>query len=115
MPNFCENYVEIKGSKTEIRNFIDLVTPKFDFEKVLPIPNNCDNTDLWVSNTWGTNKKALGDVTFKQINNKEITFVFLTSWSPPKGIYKKLKELFPKLKIKWEYMLEQNNKVKTLK
>ena len=38
MPNWCENEVEISGSKEDIKKFIKLVTGKFDFNRIIPMP-----------------------------------------------------------------------------
>ena len=44
MPNWNTNEVEISGSKEDISKFLELVTENFDFNKIIPMPEELKNT-----------------------------------------------------------------------
>ena len=44
MPNWNENHVDITGNKEDVRRFIEMVTDKFDYNRVIPMPEELQNT-----------------------------------------------------------------------
>jgi len=42
MPNWNENHVEITGSNEEVKRFIELMTDKFDYNRIIPMPEELD-------------------------------------------------------------------------
>ena len=42
MPNWCQNEVKISGNKEDITKLIDLITDKFDFNKIIPMPEELE-------------------------------------------------------------------------
>lgn len=43
MPNWCQNQIDVTGSKEDIKRFLELVTEKFDFHKILPMPEELED------------------------------------------------------------------------
>ena len=58
----------------------------------------------WCSDNWGT-KWNCNTVEFEEDGNL-LRYEFDTAWSPPEGIYWKLKELFPSVHISWFFREE---------
>ena len=63
-----------------------------------------DNWYDWCIENWGT-KWNCHTVEFEEDGN-QLRYEFDTAWSPPEGIYWKLKELFPTVNISWFYREE---------
>jgi hypothetical protein len=106
-------------------NSISVEIP-FCFEKLIPMPEKIGNTNFpssdsderkkelvakygydnwydWAISNWGC-KWSLGDeaeITYEK--DGYIEYEFFTPWAPPVGIYKKLRELFPNVVIKWRF------------
>ena len=91
MPNWCENRLEIKGSKKNVENFINDFREK-GFECVMPIPNDLKDTNkviCWYNENWGT--KGIGG----EIVVKGNAIYFDTAWSPPsKAVLVKISEKY---------------------
>jgi len=132
MPNWCENRVDISGEPEDVKKFMELVGKKFDFQKIIPMPEELkgttspvrtegehanmtpkrrkelldkygfDNWHDWALSNWGTKWPADG---VQLVVNEEhyCRFMFMTAWCPPEGIYRKAKGLFPDLGISWFY------------
>lgn len=64
-----------------------------------------DNWYDWRRANWGTKWNAC-DSAIKW-TDKKILLYFNTAWRPADKIYQKLVEMFPNLKIKWDYFDEQ--------
>ncbi len=77
MPNWCQNEVEINGSKEEISKFLELVTEKFDFDKIIPMPKELENT------TSGSN----GSIEYQALygTEKELAIILNYSWVEAKN------------------------------
>ena len=58
----------------------------------------------WCSDNWGT-KWNCNTVEFEEDGDR-LCYEFETAWSPPEGIYWKLKELFPTVHISWFFREE---------
>jgi len=130
MPNWCINEVSVYGTKEEINKFKELVTSKdskFDFNKILPMPEELDkfqspsNTTKevsaslvekygydnwydWKIYNWGT-KWSAGEVGGIFDDDYELQYFFDTAWSPPEGIFYELYERFDSatFSISWFY------------
>ena len=63
-----------------------------------------DNWYDWCIENWGT-KWNCHTVEFEEDGN-QLRYEFDTAWSPPEGIYWKLKELFPTVHISWFFREE---------
>ena len=44
MPNWCENRVDISGEPEDVKKFMELVGKKFDFQKIIPMPKELEDT-----------------------------------------------------------------------
>ena len=132
MPNWCENRVDICGKPEDIKKFMDLAGRKFDFQKIVSMPKKLQDTTSpvrtegahanmtterqkqlldkygsdnwydWALSNWGTKWQAR-NVKLVVKRKDYCRFVFMTAWSPPEGIYRKIRELFPDLSISWFY------------
>ena len=101
MANCCINIVRISGDKEQVKEFKELVGKEFDFNKVIPIETNSREESL---EKWGCSSNAY-DVIFEEKNatESEATWVFITSWTPPRYIYQVLRDKFPDIFIYWRY------------
>lgn len=100
MANCCSNWVTITGSEEDLKEVKALLGKEFDFEKV--IPTKTDTKDE-ADEKWGCPSIAF-DVEFSDgIEYDELSWEFWTKWCPPKLIYEKLVEMFPKVFISWRY------------
>lgn len=133
MPNFCENDLYIHGDAARVNELLELMgvnkdAPEFDFNKVLPYPENFKKLDdeerelgyeafhkkygprarngynaggyEWCSATWGTKWNA------HQVVRRDyggVCVSFQTAWSPPKPVISALHKLFPDLTLSLEY------------
>jgi len=88
----------------------------FSFEKILPIPPHIDESEErdWKIDNWDTKWDAVDPTNGMQTNrNKDGTLnllssegYFLTAWSPPYAVIKKLREMFPQVHIRLDYAEE---------
>ena len=82
MPNYCNNRIKLSGPEEDIKSLLDFIRSDdsiFDFEKVVPIPEEYLENGKWYDwrvENWGT-KWNCSDVS---INGNSIEF--LTAWSP---------------------------------
>ena len=63
---------------------------------------NDDRWYHWCSNNWGT-KWDMCDRYMADIEDGYAEFGFNTAWSPPYGVFDKIKENFPDVGISWFY------------
>ena len=126
MPNWCSNRVQVFGDDKEIKAWKDLVESKeskFDFNKILPMPEELRDTKSpvdkpnpeliekygydewygWAVNNWGTKWSLHADAIEVIDDDDEIVYHFSTAWSPPQGIHQELQKKFPDLGISWFY------------
>ena len=127
MPNWCYNRVEICGDPEEMDEFRKLVKSKeseFDFNKILPMPKELDDTikgskhvpseelkekygfDNWYDwrvHNWGTKWEV--DVSKGEVEDDGdyIQYAFDTAWAPPDGIFYALRRKSPEMSISWFY------------
>jgi hypothetical protein len=105
MPNLCYNHLQIIGKKDEIDKCLNSVKTKetaFDFNAVIPCPENISDWYTWSIEHWGTKWNAQpssGDtIVVERIpNGAEIWFD--TAWNPPVPVILELSKKFPELEF----------------
>lgn len=129
MPNITTNKIRFKSKhKSKIRKVRDLleghecvvvderhqsgtmsVFNVFDFNKIIPMPNNIFNVDLteeerksgkinwydWRINNWGTKWNSI-DAKVTYLSDTSIEYQFDTAWDCPRGIADVIKDFLPK-------------------
>ena len=96
MPNYVRNVLILDADISEINKLLDYIKGeiKFDFNKVLPMPEGKDiDWYNWCIKNWGTKWNALN------IKIKDNRISFDTAWSAPLPIIEKLAKAFPKIMI----------------
>ena len=131
MPNWCENRVCVYGDDADVSAFKELVgnldaedadQRLFDFNKVLPMPEEMEGTVApraepdheliekfgydnwydWRTVNWGTKWNASEvDMIFDEADM--VRFEFATAWGPPIGVYLEIVNRFPNLDVEWFY------------
>lgn len=133
MPNNCYNGLTIDGDETKVAEIFEKHFPAdedgvhhFDFNTVLPYPQRFLDQDKlceehrkanpndwsvkdgfnsggyeWCIDNWGTKWSAYD----QEVEHYDgyIRAEFYTAWSPPRGIYEKLCELYPYVEINISY------------
>ena len=110
MPNWCENYLSVRGKSEDFKKFHDVIySEKEDYqllEKLYPTPEELLEGEGWYNwriNHWGTKWKeddliVTGDPNEVDDNDlTEISFYFNTAWSPPIEAFDKISADYPKL------------------
>lgn len=132
MPNYCENELNIRGSKEVIAKFIekymqvDLMGPlksthgvfngysvmhMLDFEKIKPTPlkENGDIIDDWYNwrlSNWGTKWNCDGSaMSIKDYDENDLVLSmgFTTAWTPPYELMQYLSSIEPDIRIEMRY------------
>lgn len=94
MPNFVRNILRIDGENIQaVFDFVYCNDSVFDFNKIIPEPENCADWYHWRVKHWETKWNAV-DAEFIDDG-----FIFDTAWAAPLPVIKKLSELFPKIKF----------------
>lgn len=110
MPNYCDNDLYIEGSEYEIKRFLNIVKDDkyddilIDNEKLVPYPKEMkdDERHHWRLENWGTNggyEKFFEPKIFRKYTKVR----FLSPWSSPIQIIKKMGEMFPNLTLTLRY------------
>lgn len=104
MPNWTFNIVKLEGSKEDIQSIKDLIlsvdedgTKFFDFNKVIPMPEEYKEGDKWYDwrvENWGT-KWNSDETQIIRDTPTELELSFNTAWSHPDKVLGKVNELFP--------------------
>lgn len=127
MPNFTINQLTITGKKSDIKLCInsirnDAEQTDFDFNKIVPEPNNLsEDWHSWRIDNWGTKSNA-GAVSGIWDEDGSYTIIFETAWSAPSPIIKELAVKYPNLtfelqaiepnmEIAWEVKCKANQSV----
>ena len=115
MPNHTQNTLHVNGKKSDIDKFLAHMGEEMDFEKVIPSPENMfrDNISTkdkerlkaegvpnwydWQSENWGTKWNAY-ECEFQK-DRFGLTYEFLTAWSTPEPVIRKLILDWPDLEI----------------
>ncbi|MBR1383065.1 MAG: hypothetical protein IJ555_04550 [Ruminococcus sp.] len=108
MPNHITNRINLIGEPSEIRRVmeavkIDKVGPgSLDFEKVIPMPDDVEDSYHWCIDNWDTKWNSYGYENFETEENSD-TISFLTAWSAPHTILEKLTTMFPSITFEHEW------------
>ena len=125
MPNHCHNKIEIYGEEKDLKKIIKFLEGKdrcFDFNNVIPIPKELENTKApvnepesfenrrlrkvhgadnwydWKVKNWSTKWNSYED-SLENNDGDWITYEFDTAWSPPENVIFALREKFPNVDI----------------
>ena len=94
MPNYVRNILRIDGENIKVVfDFVCSPYYAFDFNKIIPEPENCADWYHWRVTNWETKWNAV---------DAEIIddgFIFDTAWAAPLPVIKKLSELFPNFRF----------------
>jgi len=103
MPNWTTNIVKLKGSEQDIQSIKDLIFSVdedgktfFDFNKVIPMPEEYNEGDKWYDwcvNNWGTKWNSDGTQILTDTPT-ELEMTFLTAWAHPVNVLSKLNDMF---------------------
>lgn len=115
MPNWCDNYISINANEElqeKIAEFVHSEESDFDFEKVIPMPENIyrgtlgskeekvygkNNWRDWCLEHWGTEWNASVE------NAEPFEYWIKTAWTPCEPVIAELARLFPEAKIIHSY------------
>lgn len=122
MPNWCENEVNIYGTKEQLQTLVDEVFTEvpalgdetklvLDYNKIVPEPEDIgENWYNWRNSNWGVkwdlvsgspeNSSVEMDLASEY---GSIYMMLFTPWSPPEPIVDALRERYPEIEIDWFY------------
>ena len=107
MPNICENWVKLTGSKTTIDAIADKA---FMLEAHFPAPKELTNEQHyhWLyeqfSTKWIADESGIGPAQVRRVvGDNTLTVLFTSAWFLPFGFYKLLVGRYPDLHIDYEY------------
>lgn len=112
MPNWCSNYIVLKGSVEFIDAFKEACElpnengkkSAFSFFQTVPRPKEDDNWYEWNAKHWGTKWDARDPIVMFGIN--QVTIQCETAWSPPKKWAKNyFNSLSPELQERSEILI----------
>ena len=105
MPNWCYNKVSITNNSDDnsklqkVKEFLysdasdDSEENVFDFNNVVPEPEENNDWYLWRVNNWGTKwNSSCAEITYE--DEETLEYQFDTAWSPPEPIILQLREKF---------------------
>ncbi|MBQ9461516.1 MAG: hypothetical protein IJU51_06335 [Clostridia bacterium] len=108
MPNHITNRIKLIGEPSEVRKVMEAVKNdevglgSLDFEKVIPMPEDVDDSYSWCINNWGTKWNSYGYENYETDENTN-TISFLTAWSAPHPVIEKLTTMFPGMTFEHEW------------
>lgn len=121
MPNWCENEVNIYGTKEQLQTFVDEVFTEvpalddktklvLDYNKIIPEPEDIgENWWSWRNSNWGVKWDLVSDSENSDVDMdldsqySSIHMMLFTPWSPPEPIVTALRERYPEIEIDWFY------------
>jgi hypothetical protein len=112
MPNWTDNHLTIIGVQDEIDKCLNSVKTKesaFDFNAVIPSPENVTDWYTWNIEHWGTKWNAQpssGDTIVAERIPTGAEVWFDTAWSPPMPVLLELSKKFPELEFQLYYFQE---------
>jgi hypothetical protein len=127
VPNWTANKLEVCGLKDDCEKFLNHMGEEMDFEKVIPMPENCFTDNLgekerkrcedegipnwldWCSENWGTKWNASRTVPVERSEVGRLlilTYCFSTAWDTPKEIITALWKQWPDLEFEGGYVHE---------
>jgi hypothetical protein len=112
MSNRCFNHLQIIGRKDEIDKCLNSVKTKesaFDFNAVIPRPENISDLRRWNIEHWGTHWNAepsSGDTIVAERIPTGAEMWFDTVWDPPLRVLHELSKKFPELEFQLYFVIE---------
>lgn len=122
MPNWCENEVNIYGTKEQLQTLVDEVFTEvpalgdetklvLDYNKIVPEPEDIgENWYNWRNSNWGVKWDLVSgspENSSVEMNLDSeygsIYMMLFTPWSPPEPIVDALRERYPEIEIDWFY------------
>lgn len=106
MPNYVMNSLSFDGKEKILKAIEARIQgeDEIDFNKIIPVPKKyADNGEKeihWRTYAWGTKWNAM------DVCKDGYHYYFLTAWSPPMPVIKKLSKLYPSVEINLEYSEE---------
>lgn len=106
MPNYVMNSLSFDGKEEILKDIEKKIQgeEEIDFNKILPVPKKySDNGEKelnWRIYNWGTKWNAM------DICKDGYHYYFLTAWSPPELVIKKLSKMYPGVEMTLEYSEE---------
>ena len=115
MPNYCKGYLSITCSEDtfeQIKDYVRSEESVFDFEKIIPMPENIyrgflgskeeslygkDNWYDWSIENWGTKWNAC------EVSLDGYEYYFETAWSPCSPVIAALAKRFPEAVMRYTY------------
>ena len=125
MANHCANRIEIQGEAKDVavvKKFLQGKDTCFDFNNILPMPEELENTLVpvpdpetfknrrlrklygtdnwydWKKSKWGTKWNSYNGKIDDE-NEEYIVYLFDTAWSPPEPVIHALREKFEEISI----------------
>jgi hypothetical protein len=114
MPNWSYNHLQIIGRKDEVDKCLDSVKTKegaFDFNTVIPEPENNPDRLTWRWEHWGTDRNAfpsLGDTIVAERIPTGVEMWYETAWRPGLPVLLELSTKFPELEFQLYFVIEGN-------
>jgi hypothetical protein len=123
MPNHCDNDLYVRGKLAIIKEFQLFGATEqelLDADRFIPYPEKFKELDAlykeqkrekdgfnsggyeWCCENWGT-KWGLYDCALLYEKKSSVKYRFLSAWSPPLPVIKKMSELFPELRFTLRY------------
>ena len=108
MPNHITNRIKLIGEPAEIRRLMEHIKSDelglgtIDLNKIIPMPDDVDDSYSWCIANWGTKWNSYGYDSFDTSDNTDTIF-FLTAWSAPHPILEKLTTMFPTITFEHEW------------
>ncbi len=108
MPNHITNRIKLIGEPAEVKRVMEAVKNdevglgSIDFEKIIPMPADVDDSYNWCISNWGTKWNSYG---YESIENPDDSdnISFLTAWSAPHPVLEKLTTMFPTITFEHEW------------
>ena len=111
MPNWTANTLELSGSKEATQKFLDMMGDEFDFEKIIPKPDDSDDWREWSIENWDTKWNACQCEPVKieeypAISMRILVYRFDTAWSTPEKVIRKVAKDWPDLEVSGGWISE---------
>jgi hypothetical protein len=110
MPNWCDNSLEVRGEPRDLEMFLSESFSRdkndrryLDFEKIIPLGEEGED---WIEkhcSGWGTKWNLDGGDFGMDHQGDYLSLWFLTAWTPPIPVMRKLTEKYPSLSFALEY------------
>jgi hypothetical protein len=112
MPNWSYNHLQIIGTKDEVDKCLNSVKTNesgFDFNTVIPVPENNPDRLTWIWEHWGTPKIAFPsgrDTIVPERLPGGAEMFYDTAWRPGLPILVELSKKFPELEFQLYFVIE---------